>query len=105
MNSKRGRQSNLFLNCSRLYLILCIFILVGHTGKTRAQDNDISWSDFTLNMIGIERLGNTVQPIVFSNSQPGTTEFLILSASHGNPPDDTREKEASVSGGDWIKIV
>ena len=45
-----------------------------------------------------------VQDILFAGSQVGTSEFLILSSSHGNPGDVTN-KQARTIGGDWTQVA
>ncbi|MBB6460438.1 Ig-like domain-containing protein [Flammeovirga kamogawensis] len=68
-----------------------------------AQEEEILWEDFTLNILPYVRMGG-YQDVIFNNSVVGTTEFLILSASHGNPPPGQYTKEAIVQGGEWTKI-
>ncbi|WP_281614970.1 Ig-like domain-containing protein [Flammeovirga sp. SubArs3] len=68
-----------------------------------AQSQDIVWDDFSLNILPYTRMSG-YQDIIFNNSVVGTTEFLILSASHGNPDPGQYQKESKVEGGDWTKI-
>lgn len=71
--------------------------------EIQKESKDIVWDDFTLNLLEYERV-NQYQNIQFEGSVPCTTEFLILSASHGDPEPGTRLFEAQVQGGGWTKI-
>lgn len=64
---------------------------------------EIIWDDFAMHLLEYERI-NAYQDIIFQESKIGTTEFLILSASHGNPEPGTRLQEAEVQGGGWTKV-
>ena len=94
----------------RIIIILNIFILIIVFNKCELIDGtpgngDIgSWENYTLNRLPYVRQ-NGYQDIQFSNSKTGTSEFLILSASHGNPPADQIKYPAVVRGGGWNKIV
>lgn len=69
-----------------------------------AAQKEIVWEDFNLYLLPYERMSGN-QDVIFNNSVVGTTEFLILSASHGNPPAGSYEKESVVQGGDWTKVA
>ncbi len=83
----------------------------GDTGDTGGNDSSASgtyrWSDFDLDVLSVSRLEKgDYQPIKISDSQVGTTELLILAASHGNPTDQTkRNLAADVRGGGWTKLI
>ena len=64
-------QSNFNMKCSSLYLILSMLILVGHAEKIPAQDNDISWSDFSL-------AGEKVLSLSDTYYSPGTHQLTLL---------------------------
>jgi len=68
------------------------------------SDGDLDkWSNYKLNLLPYTRTGD-YQKIKYSGSKTGTTEFLILSSSHGNCGDVTK-KQAKVKGGGWDQIV
>ncbi|MBD0405069.1 Ig-like domain-containing protein [Flammeovirga sp. EKP202] len=71
--------------------------------KAKALTKEIVWDDFNLTILPYVRMSGN-QDIIFNNSTIGTTEFLILSASHGNPPAGSYEKESHVEGGSWTKV-
>ncbi|WP_281614988.1 Ig-like domain-containing protein [Flammeovirga sp. SubArs3] len=65
---------------------------------------EIVWEDFSLAILPYVRMSGN-QDIIIDKSVVGTTEFLILSASHGNPPAGSYEKESTVEGGEWTKVA
>ncbi|WP_044207929.1 Ig-like domain-containing protein [Flammeovirga sp. OC4] len=71
--------------------------------KVEAQTKEVIWEDFHLSLLPYVRMSGN-QDIIFYNSTIGTTEFLMLSASHGNPPAGSYEKESQVEGGGWTKV-
>ena len=92
-------STTLFINC-----LLFDDLSYQDTLNTSGDGNTGSWGNYTLNRLPYVRQ-NGYQDIQFSNSKTETSEFLILSASHGNPPADQIKYPAVVQGGGWNKIT
>jgi hypothetical protein len=73
------------------------------TNATPPNVDSTLWENYALNILPYERTGSP-QDIIFTESIIGTSEFLILSSSHGNPGDVT-EKEARTIGGGWVQAA
>ncbi|MBM4152609.1 MAG: PASTA domain-containing protein [Kiritimatiellaceae bacterium] len=68
-----------------------------------------NWSDYSFlgEVTSIKSSTTGWQNITYSGSQIGTTEFLIVSFSHGNPPADQMVHiyKHKTQGGGWVKAV
>ncbi len=49
--------------------------------------------------------GSGFLPIIFADSQEDTTQLLVLTCSHGNPPPGTSKYASKTQGGDWSLLV
>lgn len=73
------------------------------TNGTPPNADMTSWDSYSLKILPYTRTGSP-QDIMLTGCQIGTSEFLILSSSHGNPGDVT-EKEARTIGGGWVQAA
>ena len=90
---------------SKLRNILVLAIMVVYSNVFADVNNP---NDFTfLQEIPLQRLIKGWQDITYTGSRVGTTEFLIVSFSHGNPECSKMVQihKHAVQGGGWVKKV